>query len=141
MGTRRGAALVAALTAALAPLAPLGPASAHADASEDLYLVTLAGPGTTGLPAGVPDLLATTRLQAEQNAVLATVGNPEPVYRWTTALNGVAVRLTAADAADLASDDAVALVEKDAVRPLAGVPQFAAGTPGSPGARTAAPAW
>ena len=40
---------------------------------------------------------------AEQDATLATVGAGAPVYRWTTALNGYAVRMTAAQARDLAA--------------------------------------
>ena len=67
---------------------------------------------------------------AEQDATLATVGAGAPVYRWTTALNGYAVRITAAQARDLARDPAVASVEPDSVRRLA------AAAPG--GAATAA---
>lgn len=130
MGTRRAAVVVAALTAALGVLAP-APATAVEEEPGDLYLVTLAGPGSSGLP-GLAELFSTPRLVAEQDAVLATVGNPEPVYRWSTALNGFAVRLGTADAAELARNEAVALVEKDAVRPLAGVPLRAAAVPGLP---------
>ena len=44
----------------------------------------------------------------QQDAALAGSASPAPVYRWTTALNGVAVRLTAAQAAELAADPRVA---------------------------------
>ncbi|MCL8024172.1 S8 family serine peptidase [Nocardioides bruguierae] len=89
----------------------------QAPAERRLYLVTLTGAGTAGQPE---DPLATVRLRAEQDAVLGRVGSPAPVYRWTTALNGVAVRLTAAEADDLAALPEVALVEPNSVRTLAG---------------------
>ncbi len=60
--------------------------------------------------------------RAQQDATLAGVGAPTPVYRWTTALNGYAVRLTADQARTLAADPAVASVEPDAVRRLAAAP-------------------
>ena len=130
-GTARAAlavALVALVVASLGVLAPgTGPATAGepdatdthdtADTRDALYLVTLAGPGTAGAPT---DLLAAERMRAEQDDVLESVGGADPVYRWTTALNGVAVRLSPAAAADLRDDPGVALVEQNAVRPLAG---------------------
>lgn len=119
----RFAAGVSALVAALTVLAPAHPAAA-AD-HDDLYLVTLEGPGASGL-------LDSLQLSAEQDRVLATVGGPEPVYRWTTALNGVAVRLNAAQAADLRRDAQVALVERDQVRPVAGRPPRSGLVPGLP---------
>lgn len=120
----RIAAGVAALAAALVTVPPSPAAQAVAE-DGDLYLVTLRGPGTTGL-------LGEPALRAQQDAVLATVGNPDPVYRWTTALNGVAVRLAPGDAAELSRNEDVALVEKDAVRPLAALAQRATGVPGLP---------
>lgn len=117
------AAAASALTAALAVALPTLPAAAASD--DALYLVTLEGPGATGL-------LGSLALRAEQDAVLTAVGGPAPVYRWTTALNGVAVRLTARQADDLRHDDSVALVEKDEVRPLAGRTTRAAPVPGLP---------
>lgn len=117
-----GAVLVAAL--AITGLAP-GPASA--DASPDaLYLVTLSEPGTAGHHGVLPRALREAQLLDHQDAVLGTVGSPVPVYRWTTALNGFAVRLTRGQAGALASDPRVALVERNAVRRLAG------GVSGSP---------
>jgi minor extracellular serine protease Vpr len=111
-----GAALAVALVvASLGALAPSG--ASEPDATDPLYLVTLAGPGTAGIHT---DLLAAARLRAEQDSVLETVGGAEPVYRWTTALNGVAVHLSAGEAADLRADPRVALVERNVVRPLAG---------------------
>lgn len=133
VGTRRAAVVVAALATTVGMLAP-SPSSAGTaagDEPDDLYLVTLAGPGSTGLP-GLAELFSAPRLLAEQDAVLASVGSPEPVYRWDTALNGFAVRLDPDDAAELARHPDVTLVEKDAVRPLAGLPLRSAAVPGLP---------
>ncbi|TIC82021.1 hypothetical protein E8D37_12195 [Nocardioides sp. GY 10127] len=62
----------------------------------------------------------------EQDHVLAAVGSPEPVYRWTTALNGVAVRLTSAEATTLATRDDVSMVERSSLRRPASVGRRAA---------------
>ena len=51
------------------------------------------------------------------------MGGAAPVYRWTTALNGYAVRLTTQQARGLAADPAVTSVERDSVRRLAAVPR------------------
>lgn len=122
--TLRGVSAGLAAALVLGPLGVLAPSSATepdtsdpAGASDTLYLVTLAGPGTSGTHT---DLLAAARMRTDQDAVLATVGAPDPVYRWTTALNGVAVHLSATEAAHLRADARVALVERNTVRPLAG---------------------
>ncbi|MGZ6793079.1 MAG: S8 family serine peptidase, partial [Mycobacteriales bacterium] len=60
-------------------------------------------------------------LRHGQDELLAGVGAPAPVYRWTTALDGFAVRLSPAQAAGLSTDPRVALVERSSVRRLAGV--------------------
>lgn len=115
-----GAALVAALVTASLTVssgAAAQPDQAEPGQAESIYLVTLAGPGTAGTHT---DLLAAARMRSEQDAVLEGVGGPDPVYRWTTALNGVAVRLSATEAAALSTDPRVALVERSTVRPLAG---------------------
>ncbi|MGB0101265.1 MAG: S8 family serine peptidase, partial [Nocardioides sp.] len=142
MALRRAAAVLAvALTAALAPLAPIIPISAASSApvagddDEQLHLVVLRGPGTAGQPAGALDVITAIRLRSAQDAVLAGVGRPDPTYRWTTALNGVAVPLSPAQAAELARNPAVALVEKDSVRTLSGAADQAGAIPGQP-ART-----
>jgi minor extracellular serine protease Vpr len=117
---RRGATVALAAVLAGLPTGALAAPAPPADGdSEDLYLVTLAGPGTAGGHSALPDLLAALPLRAEQESVLDTVGAPEPVYRWTTALNGVAVHLSKAQADDLSGDPRVAVVERNAVRPLA----------------------
>ena len=54
-----------------------------------LQLVTLTGAGTSGSSDDAATLLA------RQDAVLAAIDAPEATYRWTTALNGFAVELTA----------------------------------------------
>ena len=92
------------------------------DAGRELYLVTLAGPGTAGRSAGQPVAAFRAAERVAQDRTLARVGASAPVYRWTTALNGYAVRLSAAQARDLATDPAVVRVERDAVRRLAGRP-------------------
>ncbi len=116
----RQRAVAGALAAVLAvSVLFAGPATA-APAEDDLYLVTLTGPGTAGAVVALPDLLVATQLRAEQESVLGAVDASAPVYRWTTALNGFAVRLTPEQATQMSTDPRVALVEKNAVRPLAG---------------------
>ena len=79
-----------------------------------LTLVTLQGSGTA---AGTKDAAA---LLAEQDALLAAIGAEEPVYRWTTALNGFAARLSEAQVSVLDAQPGIAAIETDQVRPLAG---------------------
>ncbi len=79
-----------------------------------LTLVTLTGPGTSAGTRESADLLA------RQDSVLAAIGAGEPVYRWTTALNGFAMHLGAAQLAALDTQPGIAAVEADEVRPLAG---------------------
>ena len=114
-----GASVMAALgCSVLAAVAPTyaGPAAHHAS-DPAIYLVTLDGPGTSGRP-GPPAAHATTMIRA-QDALLASVGAPDPLYRWTTALDGFAVELDAQQADQLDDDPEVALVERDRVVPLA----------------------
>ncbi|MEO8247588.1 MAG: S8 family serine peptidase [Chloroflexota bacterium] len=79
-----------------------------------LTLVTLQGPGTA---AGTKD---TAEMLARQDALLAVMDAGEPVYRWTTALNGFAAHLSEAQVAVLDGQPGIAAVETDHVRPLAG---------------------
>ena len=118
--TRVAGAVVAVLaltiTALVATPAAGSAVPAASAPSGQLYLVTLAGPGTSGLAPGADDSAATMR--AQQDLVLATVDAPEPVYRWTTALNGVAVTLDTDQAARIGGDPRVVRVERDDVRRL-----------------------
>lgn len=103
----------ALLALAAAPSAPAG--ASPETPPPDLTLVTLTGPGTaaSGHHRDVSDLLA------RQDALLASIGEPEPVYRWTAALNGFAAELTPDQRAALEADPQVSLVEPNEVRPLA----------------------
>jgi minor extracellular serine protease Vpr len=112
--------LVAALAVVAGSLSVTPPPASGAEVGE-LYLVTLQGPGTAGSSGFLPRSLRAARMTSEQDRTLEAVGAPEPAYRWTTALNGYAVRLTPAQAAELEADVAVAVVERNEVRPLAGV--------------------
>ncbi|WP_148611436.1 S8 family serine peptidase [Nocardioides rubriscoriae] len=114
-----GATLVPAPSPAASPVARVDTSSTSAG-DDALYLVTLRGPGTSTTSGGLVRTLAATALLREQDAVLDAVGAPAPVYRWTTALNGFAVRLDAGQAAVMASSARVLTVERDSVRPLAG---------------------
>jgi minor extracellular serine protease Vpr len=126
-GRRRAAVVLAAAlaTAALAPPAgssTMPSAATDTDTDTDLYLVTLTGPGTSRTSGVLPGGVLSLWMTSAQDQVLASVGAGEPVYRWTTALSGVAVRLTGDQAAQLAADPRVALVEPDRVLQLAGSP-------------------
>ena len=121
MATRRiaGSLLAAVLVVALVGTAPPAPAD---DAAEtELHLVTLDGPGTAGYRGSLSVRDYRASLAQAQDDVLAGVG-AEPIYRWTTALNGFAAELTDAEASLLRSDTRVRLVEENDVRRLAGAP-------------------
>ncbi|KRF19019.1 hypothetical protein ASG90_03815 [Nocardioides sp. Soil797] len=124
------------LLAALTPLAT-APA-ARADESADLYLVTLSGPGTAGYRGDLSDSDYRTALVAEQDATLAQLGVDDPTYRWTTALNGVAVELTPEQASDAGNLSGVVRVEHNSRRRVAGISAATAGG-ATPAARSAAP--
>ena len=117
-----GTVVTCALTVTLAALPSVASAEEPAVEVTDLYLVALDGPGATGDRDGVTARSFREAARAQQDATLAGVGAPTPVYRWTTALNGYAVRLTAEQARTLAGDADVASVERDAVRRLAAAP-------------------
>ncbi len=114
-----------------AAAAPAGPAALH--------LVALRGSGTASVPREQrPGRRA--ELLRRQDAVLAAAGSPPVVYRWTTALSGVAVRLDPDQARALAADDRVVLVEPDEVRRLAGAPTRTATAPPAPAPSATGPA-
>ncbi|GAA3816302.1 S8 family serine peptidase [Nocardioides panacisoli] len=143
-GVVAGASALALLGCSL--LAAVSPTYAGTAAREvggpAVYLVTLEGPGTAGRP-GPPAASATAMISA-QDDVLASVDAGEPLYRWTTALNGFAVELDPLQADRLDDDPEVALVERDRVLPLAStsahralaVPRTSPHRPGSGGAGT-----
>ncbi|QCW51739.1 S8 family serine peptidase [Nocardioides dongxiaopingii] len=66
--------------------------------------------------------LVTLQPDADQDDVLASLDLPDPVYRWHTALNGFAVRLDAAGAAELDALPDVVSVEADEVRAMTSAP-------------------
>ncbi len=107
-----------------------------AESEGRLYLVALDGRGLAaraGLRTASTEErgAARRRLEARQERTLEAVGAPEPVYRWTSALNGYAVRLGEAQAQALREVPGVARVERNTVRPVAGSPG-GAGRPGPP---------
>lgn len=133
---RRPLALVAtALTGLLLATAasPAAPATAshaaHRGEDRSVHLVTLHGPGVAGYRGPLVRSAYRRVLLAGQDRALARVGAGLPVYRWTTALNGFAVALSATEADVLRSDPTVATVEENAVRPLAGGAGPAQGLP------------
>ena len=108
---------------------PRRPRSREADDGPSLYLVTLRGPGLSGYHGPLAGVAARARLTAQQDASLVGIGvTTAPMYRWTDALNGYAVTLTPPQAAQLAADPTVALVEENAVRSLAATQRRAPGT-------------
>lgn len=118
-------ALIVGLTLAVG-LAP-GAGARQAAAAQvpdvpDLTLVTLEGPGTAGLSGGRGLSAQRARLMAQQQSVLEAAGVRAPVYRWTTALNGFAARLTPEQVRQVSVDPAVALVEPNKVLSLAEAP-------------------
>ena len=117
---RAGATALTSALALTAGLLAMAPAPASAGSADDLYLVTLQGAGTAGSSGFLPRSLRATRMVAEQDATLSSVDAPLPLYRWTTALNGYAVRLTSEQVASLRAAPSVVSVERNEVRPLAG---------------------
>lgn len=115
-----GATVLAALTAlTTAPVAAEAAGSAHVVAGEDLYLIAMTGPGTSGYrgPLSISDYRAD--LTQRQDRLLDALDAPAPQSRWTTALSGLSVQLTAAQAQAAAAQPGVALVEANRVRPVA----------------------
>ena len=80
-GVVRRLLTAASLAAALATGTLVAPPGAAAAAPPGLYLVTLAGPGTSGDRGVLPDALRRLALRREQDRALAAVGSPTPVYR------------------------------------------------------------
>ncbi len=127
------ARMLVAAALVVAPIAGLpSPVEAEPGGTR-LHLVTLDGAGLAGYRGPLPPVVYRQVLLNTQDEVLHTVDAPEPAYRWTTALNGVAVELTGAQARELGADPRVRLVEPNAVRPLAG--RLSGATRLSPAAR------
>ena len=119
----RGAVGWLALAAALVTPWSFVPSSGADDEPSpgtDLYLVTLRSPGTSGYDGSLPLPEYRSAMLTQQDRLLDQVGDDDPVYRWTTALNGFAVHLTTLEAGRLAAQPQVRLVERDTVRPVTG---------------------
>jgi hypothetical protein len=106
--------------AVLAPLPGAGAAQEAPESDPRLYLVTLDGAGTAGYRGILPRPSVALGMRLRQDRLLERVDAPEPTYRWTTALNGFAVRLTDEQARELETADDVALLEPNQVRRVTG---------------------
>ena len=164
---RSARAVLAVATAALAlPALALTPSpsvaapAADSDYSSGSYIVLLAQPPAASFRGGQRDLARTAprasaaydassvaaekytrHLRRQQDQVADAVG-AEPIYHYTTSLNGFAAPLTAAQAGSLSRRDDVIAVVPDRVRRLQDRPSAAGTLPlsdssSSPGARSA----
>lgn len=136
-GRRRPLAVLRAPVLALALLGTLAagvlsPAEAERADTDTVYLVTLPGPGVAGYRGPATTDTVRRSLVAAQDAVLDDLDAGTPLYRWTTALNGFALRLSREDADRLRRDARVDVVEENAVRPLAGSATAPAALPTAP---------
>ena len=82
--------------------------------------------GTLDEPPRPASAASTRRLTAEQDRVLASVGDPDVLYRLTAALNGFVARLSGDQVKRLRATDGVALVERSTTQRVASVdsPRF-----------------
>src|SRR5688500_6272784 len=122
-GLRSAAGWLTLAAAVVTPwtFVPSSGADDDAPPGADLYLVTLQSPGTTGYDGPRPVRDYRESLLAQQDRLLDRVDEGgEPVYRWTTALNGFAVHVPTLEAGRLAAQPEVRLVERDSVRPVTG---------------------
>ncbi len=125
-----GAALTLVTGGLLSPGAAAPPA---ADEPASLHLVTFGAVGTAGYRGPLTPTGYRSLLTGQQDLALATVGAAAPVYRWTTALSGVALELTPDQAGLLRNAPGVLTVEENTVRPLAAAPAAAAPSEASRG--------
>ena len=125
-----------ALGGGLVPQANAAPQARHADpsraATDGLYLVTLKGQPAAAHRSTRPEpgerfdrtrarvVRYQARLAERQDAVLSAVGDPAPVHRYTTALNGFSARLTSRQVKQLRARDDVVRVERSTTRSTAG---------------------
>jgi len=107
------------LAAVLAGLAVAPAGSAREAEDSELYLVTLRASGAQVYDGRLPTATYEHLLETRQDQVLALVGAPSPLYRWTSALSGVAVRLSEVQARALLDDPAVVAVEPNQIRHVA----------------------
>jgi hypothetical protein len=112
----------------LAALPTLAAGATHAETPR-LYLVTFEGPGTSGYRGAMGSQVYRSVLTDRQDAALTAVDAPVPVYRWTTALSGVAVELAPSQADLLSQQAQVEAVEENQVRRLTAT----AARPAAPG--------
>ena len=126
----RGAACWFALAAAFVAPWTVVPSSGAADtAGDDLYLVALRAPGTSGYDGSLRAGDYHAAVVAQQDLLLDRIDAPEPLYRWTTTVNGFAVRLTGEQADELRETPQVRVVERDAIRRVTGTSTVAPASP------------
>jgi hypothetical protein len=127
-------AIVAGAAVLVVPaLTPATSAATRADG--EIVLVVLRGAGTAGYLGPLPRPEYRDVLLATQDDVLEGV-DAEPVYRWTTALNGFAASLTPEEVELVEADPAVTEVERNAVLPLSATRATSLGAgPVGPGSR------
>ena len=117
---RRLLALATALAGLVAPaLLPTSAGAAVEQADPQLFLVTLRAPGAAAYDGPLDPAGYQAVLEARQDQVLDAVGAVSPLYRWTSALSGVAVDLTEEQARALLDVPGVVAVEPNTVRHLA----------------------
>jgi subtilisin family serine protease len=113
-----GIGAVVVLVATLGPAAPAGSESGP----RSNYIVQLAFPPVAGYHGSISALAATSRLDRSERQVLsaAGAGRARVVHRYRNAFSGFAARLTAREAAGLATTAGVMAVTPDTVsHPLA----------------------
>lgn len=153
-GRRVLSALVAAMMIAAAAVGALAPAASAESVAPGLYLVTLAQPPAATYLGGISGYAATRPdpgqrfdaqnpavrryrqlLRLRQDRLLGAVGSPDVVYRYTTALNGFAARLTSTQVKRLRATAGVVAVERSVLAEVTTVhsPDFL-GLRGSAGA-------
>ncbi|MDT0203705.1 S8 family serine peptidase [Nocardioides sp. AE5] len=125
-----GCALAGALLApALTAPAQADPGSADG-ARDNLHVLVFDEPGTAGYHGRLRPSQYRAELIADQDALLARLGISEPVYRWTTAVSGVAVELDALTLLRARLTPGVR-VERNTIRSVAGTSVPASSAPAS----------
>ncbi|MFC6285958.1 S8 family serine peptidase [Nocardioides sp. GCM10027113] len=122
--TALGAGVAGTLAGVTSPAAAAATAPSGDDRS--LHLVTLEQPGVAGYRGPLSDATYRASLLRVQDSVLDRIDAERPAYRWTTALNGFAVSVDEIQLDTLRTDPRVAVIEENAVLPLASTPAAAA---------------